>query len=89
MKFIHINFNVTKSVCVCSYSIFIMYCIVEMLVRENIAEFSCLDYLEEKTLVNGHQFTKFANIFSHQRFLLYGMQITDDKSQCIIDSPQQ
>ena len=39
---------------------------------ENIGEFSCLDYLEEKTLVNGHQFAKFTNVFSCQHFLLYG-----------------
>ena len=28
--------------------------------------------LREKTLAIGHQFTKFANVFSCQRFLLYG-----------------
>ena len=32
-------------------------------------------YLKEKTLVNGCQFAKFANVFSHQRFLLYGVGV--------------
>ena len=32
-------------------------------------------YLKEKTLANGCQFAKFANVFSHQRFLLYGVGV--------------
>ena len=29
--------------------------------------------LREKTLANGHRFAKFANVFSCQRFPLYGI----------------
>ena len=33
--------------------------------------------LREKTLVIGHQFAKFGNVFSHQHFPLYGITLFD------------
>ena len=45
-----------------------------MLAGENIGKFSCLDYLEEKTLAIGHHFAKFANVFCCQHFPLYSIK---------------
>ena len=54
----------------------------KMLAGENIGKFSYLDYLGEKTLVSSHQFAKFANLFSHQRFPLYNIFMCTQLFQC-------